>query len=139
MGWGSPTRTEKRVKQTLLARLDGMAARIFEGLQTEKGLRQLQAFIQAVRAQPGSPPRISPLSTALPIPETSIGFCLNQYAYAKKTLPLVHFTWCPTASGEHGGAIAWRETRQFLIAPCHQPPASFRQTKKERVLECLPA
>jgi hypothetical protein len=78
MGWGALSRTEKRVKQTLLARLDGMANQIFDVLSTEKGLRDLQtAFIQSMRPQTAAPPRPAPMPVAVPMPETTVDFYLN--------------------------------------------------------------
>jgi hypothetical protein len=90
-GWGPLTRTEKRVKRTLLMRLESLDAQILPFLNSPEGIDALEkAYIgmlkQEQKIRPSVPaPAVAPaipVAPALPVapipPYASVSFYLNQ-------------------------------------------------------------
>jgi hypothetical protein len=73
MGWGRPTRGEKRVRASLVTRIESMAPTILPTLQTKQGIHALTvAYLQAR----GPPKPTVPQPSELP--EVGIQFYLNR-------------------------------------------------------------
>jgi hypothetical protein len=78
--WGRASREEKRVRATLVTRIESMAGKILGFLETEEGVRALTvAYLRARDGHQREATAASAKQSRFPRPELGIAFYLNDH------------------------------------------------------------